>query len=44
MAFSMSFPKMLRRMMGLNDFGELYESLWGFGMMMIIEVLKWDGQ
>jgi len=43
MAFSMSFPKVLRRMMGLNDFGESYNFLWDFGMMMVIEVLKWDG-
>ena len=40
MTFSMSFPKVLRRMMGLNDFGESYDSLLDFGMTIVTEVLK----
>ena len=30
--------------MGLNNFGESYNSLLGFGMMIVIEILKWEGQ
>jgi len=40
MTFSMSFSRVLKRTMGLNDFGESYNSLLGFGMMILIEVLK----
>ena len=44
MTFSMSFPKVLKRTMGLNYFGESYDSLLGFGMIIVVEVLKWKGQ
>ena len=30
--------------MSLNDFGELYNSLFGFGMTIIVDVLKWENQ
>jgi len=40
MTFSMSFPKVLRRTMGPNDFRESYDSLLGFGMTIVVEVLK----
>jgi len=40
MTFSMSFLKVLRRIMGLNDFGKLYDSLLDFEMMIVTEVLK----
>jgi len=40
MTFSMSFPKVLRRTMGLKVLGELYDSLLGLGKMMDIEILK----
>ena len=29
--------------MGLKDFGELYNSLLGLGIIMDVEVLKWEG-
>ena len=40
----MSFPIVLRRMMGLKDFRESYDSLLGLRMTMDIEILKWKGQ
>jgi len=40
----MSFLKVLRRMIGLNNFGESYDALFGFSMAMVIDVLKWAGQ
>jgi len=40
MTFSMSFPKVLRRTMGLKVLGELYDSLLGLGKMMDVEILK----
>jgi len=40
MTFSMSFPRVLRRMMGLNNFGKSYDFLLDFGMTIVIEVLK----
>ena len=40
----MSFPIVLRRMIGLKDFRELYDSLLGLKMTMDIEILKWKGQ
>jgi len=38
--FSMSFPIVLRRMIGLNDLGESYNFLLGFGMIMDVDTLK----
>ena len=35
---------MFRSMMGLKDFSELYNILFGFGIMIVIEFLKWLGQ
>ena len=44
MTFLISFPNILRRTIGLKDLGELYDSLLGFGMTIVIEVLKWKDQ
>jgi len=43
MTFSISFPNILRRTMGLNDFGESYDFLLGLGMMIVDEDLKYNG-
>jgi len=43
MTFSMSFPIVLRRTMGLKDSGKSYDSLLDLGITMNIEVLKWEG-
>jgi len=40
MTFSISLPKVLRRTMGLNAFGELYDILLGFGITIVVEILK----
>ena len=40
----MSFPKVFKRMIGLNDLGVSYNVLLGFGIIMVIDVLKWVGQ
>jgi len=34
----------LRRTMGLKDLGESYDFLLGLGMIMDVDVLKWEGQ
>ena len=44
MTFSISFSKMLRRMMGLNIFGKSCEALLGFGMIIDNDSLKCVGQ
>jgi len=44
MTFSMSFPIVFRRTIGLKAFGELYNFLFGFGMMIDVETLKCIGQ
>jgi len=44
MTFSISFPIVLSRMMDLKDLEKSYNSLLGLGMMMDIEVLKWEDQ
>jgi len=36
----MSFPKVLRRMISLNNFGELYDTLFGLGMTIVVDILK----
>ena len=41
--FSISFSRVLRRMMGLKDLGVSYNSLLGFRMIIVIDVLKWEG-
>lgn len=40
----MSFPKILRRTISINDFGKSYDTLFGFGITMVIDILKWAGQ
>ena len=44
MTFSMSLPKVLRRTMGLNTFGESYNILLDFSITIVVEILKWEGQ
>jgi len=41
---SKSFPVVFNRTMGQKDLGESYNALLGLGMMMVIDVLKWDSQ
>ena len=38
--FSMSFPRVLRRTIGWNTFGWLYEVLFGLGMTIVDDILK----
>ena len=42
--FSMSLPNVLRRMIGRNAFGWLYEGLLGLGMIIMDKTLKYFGQ
>ena len=42
MTFAISFPKVLRRTMGLKDFGKLYDSLLGLEIIIVNEVLKYE--
>ena len=42
MTFLMSFPNVLSKTMGQKDFGKSYDSLFSFGMIIIIEDLKCD--
>lgn len=44
MTFLMSLSMVLRRIMGLKDFKKLYNSLLGLGIIMDVEVLKWEDQ
>ena len=44
MTFSMSFPNILRRMIGQNILGLLYNVLLGFRMIIDIDFLKCKGQ
>jgi len=43
MIFSMSFLKVLRRMIGQNILGESYDVLSGFGIINQVDILKCDG-
>ena len=43
MIFSISFPNILRRTIGLNDFRESYDFLLGLGMMIVDEDLNCNG-
>jgi len=43
MTFLMSFPNVLSKTMGWKDLGKLYDSLFSFGMTIVIEDLKCDG-
>ena len=42
--FSINLSSVFKRMIGLNDLGVLYNALLGFGMMIVVEDLKWVGQ
>ena len=44
MTFSISFPRVLSRTIGLKDLGESYDGLLGLGMITIDDILKWFGQ
>ena len=44
MTFSISLSKILSKMIGLKDLGVSYKNLLGFGITIIVDVLKWDGQ
>jgi len=40
----MSFPNVLRRIIGQNIFGESYNTLLGFGMIIKVDILKCNSQ
>jgi len=40
MTFSISLPKVLRKTIGLNAFGELCDILLGFDIIIVVEILK----
>ena len=42
--FSKSFPVVLSRTIGWNNTAELYKVLFGLRIIIVVEVLKWDGQ
>jgi len=44
MTFSISLPKVLRKTIGLNAFGELCDILLGFDIIIVVEILKWEDQ
>ena len=44
MTFSISFPRVLSKTIGLNNLGESYDSLLGLGMVTVDDILKWFGQ
>ena len=44
MNFSISLPSIFNKMIGLNVLGESYKALLGLGMMMELDVLKYNGQ
>jgi len=44
MTFSISFPRILSKTIGLNDLGESYDGLLGLGMITVNDILKWFGQ
>ena len=44
MTFLISFPRMLSKMISLNDLEESYNILLGLGMTTIVDLLKWEGQ
>ena len=44
MTFSISFPRVLNKTIGLNDLGESYDSLLGLGIITVDNILKWFGQ
>jgi len=40
--FLKSFPIMFNRTIGQKDLGEPYDALLGLGIMIVMDVLKWD--
>ena len=42
--FSISFLRVLSKMIGLNDLEESYNALLCLGMITIVDLLKWEGQ
>ena len=44
MTFSISFPKVLSKTIGLKDLGESYDSLLDLEMITVDDILKWFGQ
>jgi len=42
--FLISFPRVLRSMIGLKDFGESYDILLDLDIMIVVDFLKWLGQ
>ena len=44
MTFSINLPSIFSRIIGLKDLGILYDALLGFGIMIVVKVLKWLGQ
>ena len=44
MAFSISFPSVLRRIIGQNVLRKLYTGLFGLGIMISVDFLKYNSQ
>jgi len=44
MNFSISLPSIFNKMIGLNVLEKSYKALLGLGMMMELDVLKYNGQ
>jgi len=42
--FLISLPTVLSRIISLKDFSKLYDFLFSFGMMIVIDLLKCDSQ
>jgi len=42
--FSISFPRVLSKTIGLNDLGKSYDNLFDLGMITVNDLLKWFGQ
>ena len=42
--YSKSFPVMLSKTIRWNDLVELYKALLSLGMIIVVDILKWDGQ
>jgi len=40
MTFSINLPSVFNKTIGLKDLGILYNTLLGFGMIIVVEVLK----
>jgi len=44
MTFSINWPSIFKRTIGLNIYGVLYKALLGLGIMIEVDILKCDGQ